>query len=103
MMPCIQCSNGKWKYGAGGDCNLDSLAACKRVEAAVHAQNNPQVTGPHGAHPAVQNKLPKDPVNPPSAGDTTFYTNNPNGHMTMEEMYNQVNTPGTMGGSRYRM
>lgn len=39
-MPCIKCSNGKWKYGAGGNCQFDTLAACRAAEAAIHAREN---------------------------------------------------------------
>ena len=38
-MPCMKCSNGKWKYGAGGSCVFDTLAACKRAAAAIHIQD----------------------------------------------------------------
>ena len=38
-MPCIKCSNGKYKYGAAGDCVFDTLAACKRAAAAIHIQD----------------------------------------------------------------
>jgi hypothetical protein len=89
----MKCSNGMWKYGEHGNCQFDTLEACKRAEAAINAQNNPQTGGPHSAHPeVVQNKLPVDPVNPDNTGSTDYYTNNPDGHMTMEDMYNQANT-----------
>ncbi len=35
-MPCMKCANGKWKYGAGGSCVFDTLAACKAAAAAIH-------------------------------------------------------------------
>ena len=38
-MPCIKCANGKWKYGANGNCQFDTLAACKAAAAAIHIQN----------------------------------------------------------------
>lgn len=43
-MPCIKCSNGKWKYGAGGRCQFDTLAACRAAEAAIHARENKKET-----------------------------------------------------------
>ena len=38
-MPCMKCSNGKWKYGAHGSCVFDTLAACKAAAAAIHIQH----------------------------------------------------------------
>lgn len=35
-MPCLKCSSGKWKYGANGNCQFDTLAACKAAAAAIH-------------------------------------------------------------------
>lgn len=35
-MPCMKCSNGKYKYGEQGKCVYDTLAACKRAAAAIH-------------------------------------------------------------------
>jgi hypothetical protein len=35
-MPCMKCSNGKYKYGEHGKCVYDTLAACKRAAAAIH-------------------------------------------------------------------
>ena len=35
-MPCMKCSNGKWKYGLHGNCVFDTLAACKAAAAAIH-------------------------------------------------------------------
>ena len=75
-MPCMKCSNGKYKYGAGGDCVFDTLETCHQAAAAIH----------------IQNAIPPDPKNPPIPEPTDFYTNNPNGHMTIEDMYNQANT-----------
>ena len=37
-MPCMKCSNGKWKYGASGNCQFDTLEACHAAEAAIHIQ-----------------------------------------------------------------
>jgi len=39
-MPCMKCSNGKWKYGKRGKCVFDTLEACKAAEAAIHAREN---------------------------------------------------------------
>jgi hypothetical protein len=38
-MPCIKCSNGKWRLGSG-KCMYTSLAKCKKAEAAYHANKN---------------------------------------------------------------
>jgi hypothetical protein len=35
----MKCANGKWKYGAGGSCVFDTLAACKAAAAAIHIQD----------------------------------------------------------------
>ena len=37
-MPCIKCSNGKWKYGKKGKCVYDTLQKCKDAAAAIHAK-----------------------------------------------------------------
>jgi hypothetical protein len=37
-MPCIKCSNGKWKYGEHGNCQFDTLKACQAAAAAIHIQ-----------------------------------------------------------------
>jgi hypothetical protein len=38
-MPCMKCSNGKWKYGERGACQFDTLAACKAAAAAIHIKD----------------------------------------------------------------
>ena len=40
LMPCMKCSNGKWKYGAEGRCQFDTLESCKAAAAAIHARPN---------------------------------------------------------------
>jgi hypothetical protein len=37
-MPCIKCSNGKYKYGEHGNCEFDTLGKCKEAAAAIHIQ-----------------------------------------------------------------
>jgi hypothetical protein len=37
-MPCYKCANGKYKYGQKGNCQFDTLEACKAAEAAIHAR-----------------------------------------------------------------
>lgn len=39
-MPCIKCSNGKWKYGEKGKCQFKTLEACKKAAAAIHIQED---------------------------------------------------------------
>jgi len=39
-MPCYKCSNGKYKYGLKGNCQFDTLEACKAAEAAIHARES---------------------------------------------------------------
>lgn len=48
-MPCIKCANGKWKYGEHGNCQFDTLSACKAAAAAIHIQEGKdmQPSNPH--------------------------------------------------------
>ena len=46
-MPCMKCANGKWKYGEHGNCQFDTLSACKAAAAAIHIHE----PGPHGSIP----------------------------------------------------
>jgi hypothetical protein len=39
-MPCYKCSNGKYKYGQRGNCQFDTLEACKAAEQAIHARES---------------------------------------------------------------
>lgn len=39
-MPCIKCSNGKWKYGMRGSCIYPTRKKCVEAAAAIHAQQN---------------------------------------------------------------
>lgn len=34
-MPCIKCSNGKWRYGEHGKCVFDTYEQCRRAEIAI--------------------------------------------------------------------
>ena len=45
-MPCIKCSNGKWKYGQYGRCQFSTLSACQAAAAAIHAQEGRKVLEP---------------------------------------------------------
>ena len=38
-MPCMKCSNGKYKYGVNGSCVFDTLEACHAAAAAIHVQD----------------------------------------------------------------
>lgn len=51
-MPCMKCSNGKWKYGEHGNCQFDTLAACNAAAAAIHIQEGKdmQPTQPMNPH-----------------------------------------------------
>ena len=48
-MPCIKCSNGKYKYGEHGDCQFDTLTECNDAAAAIHIQE--------GADKSVKTKV----------------------------------------------
>jgi len=52
-MPCMQCSNGKYKYGQHGNCQFDTLAKCEAAAAAIHINN------PNAKEPAMDTKKPK--------------------------------------------
>ena len=34
-MPCLKCSNGKWRYGEHGKCVFDTYEECRRAEIAI--------------------------------------------------------------------
>jgi hypothetical protein len=59
-MPCIKCSNGKWKYGEHGNCQFDTLKACRAAEAAIHIQEETVVKPKTPATPTAPKK-PKKP------------------------------------------
>jgi hypothetical protein len=59
-MPCMRCSNGKYKYGEHGDCMFDTLAKCQAAAAAIHIHE----PGPHGPIPEGKNMIPVSPVQP---------------------------------------
>ena len=59
-MPCMQCNNGKYKYGVNGDCMFDTLAKCRAAAAAIHIHE----PGPHGPIPEGKNMIPVSPVQP---------------------------------------
>jgi hypothetical protein len=37
-MPCMKCSNGKYRYGARGRCQFSTLEQCKQAERAILAK-----------------------------------------------------------------
>jgi len=55
----MKCSNGKWKYGEHGNCQFDTLAACKAAAAAIHIHDK-QTPGENPV-PAQPNKPWHDP------------------------------------------
>jgi len=59
-MPCMRCSNGKYKSGEHGDCMFDTLAKCRAAAAAIHIHE----PGPHGPIPEGKNMIPVSPVQP---------------------------------------
>ena len=34
-MPCLKCSNGKWRYGEHGKCVFDTYEQCRAAEIAI--------------------------------------------------------------------
>ena len=81
-MPCMKCANGKWKYGEHGNCQFDTLSACKAAAAAIHIhepkpkesdmkpKKKPPLAaikpepGPHGPIPEGKDMMPVQPVQP---------------------------------------
>lgn len=55
-MPCIKCSNGKWKYGKRGKCQFDTLEACKKAEAAIHAEESDKAEKTLNNEPSTKHK-----------------------------------------------
>lgn len=47
-MPCMECSNGKWKYGANGNCQFESKAKCEQGRKAIHANEPKTESLPQG-------------------------------------------------------
>ena len=50
-MPCYKCANGKYKYGQRGNCQFDTLEACKAAEAAIHAREGDKGKKPYPKPP----------------------------------------------------
>lgn len=73
-MPCMKCSNGKWKYGEHGNCVFDSLAACQRAAAAIHIQDK-------NGNGGVEDPCPELPSGPKP------------GDFTVAQVYDQANKP----------
>jgi hypothetical protein len=59
-MPCMQCSNGKYKYGVHGNCQFDTLAKCKAAAAAIHIHESTQQMEQN----MIQPVQPVQPTNP---------------------------------------
>jgi len=53
----MQCSNGKYKYGANGNCQFDTLAKCRAAAAAIHIEEGKDMT-------PVAPVQPVQPTNP---------------------------------------
>ena len=43
-MPCIKCSNGKWKIGQKGKCVYKTKKKCEQALAAIHSDKNKKDT-----------------------------------------------------------
>ena len=66
-MPCYKCANGKYKYGQRGNCQFDTLGACKEAEQAIHARENAKgetvAKKPYDKEPMEEpKKKPKKPA-----------------------------------------
>lgn len=59
-MPCMKCSNGKWKYGERGRCQFDTLEACQAAAAAIHAQEKDLTTPQPGSEETTLDQIFKD-------------------------------------------
>jgi len=66
-MPCIKCANGKYKYGEHGNCQYDTLAACKAAAAAIH------IDTPSGPHQAIPVPAPDSSASKNSVSEDLSY------------------------------
>jgi len=66
-MPCMKCANNKWKYGEQGNCQYDTLAACKAAAAAIH------IDKPSGPHQAIPVPAPDSPASKNSVREDLSY------------------------------
>ena len=39
-MPCLECENGKWRWGGSGECQYSSLESCESANADYYAEEN---------------------------------------------------------------
>jgi len=46
-MPCIKCSNGKWKYGEKGKCIYETKKKCNDAAAAIHIEEEKENEAKH--------------------------------------------------------
>lgn len=60
-MPCYKCANGKYKYGERGNCQFDTLEACRAAEAAIHAREDEKGKKPYDRERREEPKAPKKP------------------------------------------
>lgn len=63
----MKCANGKYKYGERGNCQYDTLAACKAAAAAIH------IDKPSGPHQAVPVPAPDSPASKNSVREDLSY------------------------------
>jgi hypothetical protein len=49
----MKCSNGKYKYGANGNCQFDTLDACHAAAAAIHIQEGKDMQPMNSHHDAT--------------------------------------------------
>ena len=42
-MPCMQCENGKWKWGHRGDCIYDTKAECEEAHKGDHSKDPSEI------------------------------------------------------------
>ena len=54
-MPCVKCSNGKWRLGSG-QCMYKTLEACKKAERAYHASKDGENDREFGSELESQHK-----------------------------------------------
>jgi hypothetical protein len=63
----MKCANNKWKYGEQGNCQYDTLAACKAAAAAIH------IDKPSGPHQAIPVPAPDSPASKNSVREDLSY------------------------------
>jgi signal peptide peptidase SppA len=61
-MPCMQCEDGKWRWGNTGDCQYESQADCEAAHKGEHAEGDTIESQAYGAYPKLASLLFDTPL-----------------------------------------